>query len=40
MSGVAALKNLSAQDRAGLQHEHQSTMCVAGPEGDKGGSPW
>jgi hypothetical protein len=40
MSGVSALKNLSEQDRARLQHEHQSTMCVAGPEGDKRGSPW
>jgi hypothetical protein len=40
MSGVAALKNLSEQDRARLQHEHQATMCVPGPEGDKGGSPW
>ena len=39
MSGVAALKNLSEQDRARLQHEHQSTMCVPGSEGDKGGSP-
>jgi len=35
MSGVSALKNLSEQDRARLQHEHQATMCVAGPEGDK-----
>jgi len=26
MSGVAVLKNLSEQDRARLQHEHQSTM--------------
>ena len=40
MSGVSALKNLSEQDRARLQHEHQATMTVAGPEGDKGGSPW
>jgi hypothetical protein len=40
MSGVSALKNLSEQDRARLQHEHQATMCVAGPEGDKGGSSW
>lgn len=39
MSGVSALKNLSEQDRARLQHEHQSTMCVPGSEGDKGGSP-
>ena len=35
MSGVLALKNLSEQDRARLQHEHQATMCVAGPEGDQ-----
>jgi hypothetical protein len=35
MSGVAALKNLSEQDRARMQHEHQATMTVAGPEGDK-----
>jgi len=40
LSGVAALKNLSEQDRARLQHEHQATMTVPGPEGDKGGSPW
>jgi hypothetical protein len=40
MSGVSALKNLSEQDRARLQYEHQATMCVAGPKGDKGGSPW
>ena len=40
MSGVAAVKNLSEQDLARLQHEHQATMCVPGPEGDKGGSPW
>ena len=36
MSGVAALKNLSEHDRARLQHEHQATMCVPAPEGDKG----
>ena len=35
MSGVSALKNLSEQDRARMQHEHQATMTVAGPEGDK-----
>jgi hypothetical protein len=35
MSGVAAVKNLSERDRARMQYEHQSTMCVAGPEGDK-----
>jgi len=40
MSGVSALKNLSEQDRARLQHEHQATMTVPGPEGDKGGGPW
>jgi len=40
MSGVSALKNLSEQARARLQYEHQATMTVAGPEGDKGGSPW
>jgi len=40
MSGVAALKNLSEQDRARLQHQHQSTMTVPGSEGDNGGSPW
>ena len=40
MSGVAALKNLSEQDRARMQHEHQATITVAGPGGDKGGSLW
>jgi hypothetical protein len=35
MSGVAAVKNLSQQDRARLQREPQSAMTVAGPEGDK-----
>jgi len=35
MSGVAALKNLSEQDRARLQHQHRATQHVAGPEGDK-----
>ena len=40
MSGVAALKNLSEQDRARLQHEHQATMTVAGPEGDKPQRSW
>jgi hypothetical protein len=41
MSGVSALKNLSEQDRARLQYEHQATMTVAGSEGDKPrGAPW
>jgi len=40
MSGVAVVKNLTEQDRARMQHEHQATMCVPGPEGDKGGRPW
>jgi len=40
LAGVKATKNLSEQDRARLQHEHRSTQCVAGPEGDKGGGPW
>jgi hypothetical protein len=40
LSGVAALKAASDREKKKAQWEHQSTMCVAGPEGDKGGSPW
>jgi hypothetical protein len=40
LSGVAALKAAAEAERKKVQHEHQATMCVAGPEGEKGGSPW
>ena len=40
MSGVSALKNLSEQDRARLQHEHQATTTVASPEGEKPQRDW
>jgi hypothetical protein len=38
LSGVAALKAASDAEKKRVQWEHQSTMCVAGSEGDKGGS--
>jgi hypothetical protein len=41
LSGVAALKAASDAEKKKVQHEHQSTMCVAGPEGDKPrGTTW
>jgi hypothetical protein len=40
LSGVAALKAASDDAKRKAQWEHQATMCVAGLEGDKGGSPW
>jgi hypothetical protein len=40
LSGVAALKAASDAEKKKAQWEHQATMCVAGPEGDKGGSPY
>jgi hypothetical protein len=40
LSGVAALKAASDAEKKRVQREHQTTMAVAGPEGDKGGSPW
>jgi hypothetical protein len=40
LSGVQALKAATEAEKKKAQREHQATMCVAGPEGDKGGSPW
>jgi hypothetical protein len=40
LSGVAALKAATEAEKKKAQWEHQATTCVAGPEGDKGGSPW
>ena len=41
LSGVvAALKAASDAEKKKAQWEHQSTQCVPGPEGDKGGSRW
>ena len=40
LSGVVALKAASDAEKKKAQWEHQATMCVAGPEGDKGGGPW
>jgi len=40
LSGVAALKAANDAEKKKAQQRHQATMCVAGPEGDKGGSPW
>jgi hypothetical protein len=40
LSGVAALKAASDAEKKKAQWEHQSTQCVPGSEGDKGGSPW
>jgi hypothetical protein len=38
LSGVAALKAASDAEKRKAQWEHQATMCVAGREGDNGGS--
>jgi hypothetical protein len=40
LSEVQALKAATDAEKKKVQHEHQATMAVAGPEGDKGGSPW
>jgi hypothetical protein len=40
LAGIEALKNASDADRARVQHQHQATMCVAGPEGDKPRTSW
>jgi hypothetical protein len=40
LSGVAALREATDVEKKKAQWEHQSTQSVAGPEGDKGGSPW
>jgi hypothetical protein len=40
LSGVAALRAATEAEKKKAQWEHQATMCVAGPEGAKGGSPW
>ena len=40
LSGVAALKAATDAEKKKAQREHQAKMAVAGPEGDKGGSPW
>jgi len=39
LSGVAALKAASYAEKKKAQQEHQATMCVVRPEGDKGGTP-
>ena len=40
LSGVAALKAASDAEKKKVQ-QHQSTMCVARPEGDsRAGQPW
>jgi hypothetical protein len=38
LSGVAALKAATDAEKKKAQQQHQSTMCVPGSEGDKGGS--
>ena len=41
LSGVAALKAATDAERKKAQQQHQATMCVVGPEGDKPrGAPW
>ena len=35
LSGVAALKAVSDAEKKNVQQEHQATMTVAGPEGEK-----
>lgn len=41
LSGVAALKAASDAEKKKAQQQHQATMCVADPEGDKPrGAPW
>ena len=35
LSGVAALKAATDAEKKKAQQQHQATMCVAGPEGDK-----
>jgi hypothetical protein len=40
LSGVAALKAASDADKKKAQQQHQATMCVAGPEGDKPQGSW
>jgi hypothetical protein len=37
LSGVAALKAASDAEKKKVQREHQTTMTVPGPEGEKGG---
>jgi len=39
LSGVQSLKVATEAEKKKVQREHQATMAVAGPEGDKGGSP-
>jgi hypothetical protein len=40
LSGVAALKAATEAEKKKAQHEHQATMCVAGPEGEKPPGSW
>jgi hypothetical protein len=40
LSGVAALKAASDEEKKKVQREHQATICVAGPEGDKPRTSW
>ena len=41
LSGVAASKAATDAEKKKAQQQHQATMCVAGPEGDKPrGTPW
>ena len=37
LSGVAAMKAASDAEKKRVQREHQATMAVAGPEGEKRG---
>jgi hypothetical protein len=40
LSGVAALNAATDAEKKKAQWEHQATMCVAGPEGDKPRTSW
>jgi hypothetical protein len=40
LSGAAALKAAGDAEKKKDQREHRAPMCIAGPEGDKGGSLW
>jgi hypothetical protein len=40
LSGVAALKAASDAEKKKAQQQHQATMCVARPDGDKPRTGW
>jgi hypothetical protein len=40
LSSIAAMKAASDAEKKKAQQQHQSTLCVAGPEGDKPQGNW